>query len=58
MGDVISTQEAKTGEMLSLFPAAEPEKFWTGKALSMGVAEIIEAPSLLGPARNGTGRRV
>ncbi len=57
MGDVISTQEAKTGEMLSLFPAAEPEKFWTGKALSMGVAEIIEAPSLLGPARNGTGRR-
>ena len=57
-GDVSSTQEAKTGEMLSLFPAAEPEKFWTGKALSMGVAEIIEAPSLLGPARNGTGRRV
>ncbi len=57
MGDVISTEEAKTGEMLSLFPAEEPKKFWTGKALSMGVAEIIEAPSLLGPARNGTGRR-
>ena len=57
MGDVISTEEAKTGEMLSLFPAEEPKKFWTGKALSMGVAEIVEAPSLLGPARNGTGRR-
>ena len=57
MGDVISTEEAKTGELLSLFPAEEPKKFWTGKALSMGVAEIVEAPSLLGPARNGTGRR-
>jgi hypothetical protein len=57
MGDVISTEEAKTGEMLSLFPAEDPKKFWTGKALSIGVAEIIEAPSLIGPARNGTGRR-
>jgi|LakMenEpi03Aug12_release.lakeMendotaPanAssembly.Ray.scaffolds.fasta_scaffold224225_3 hypothetical protein len=57
MGDVISTEEAKTGDMLSLFPAEEPKKFWTGKALSIGVAEIVEAPSLVGPARNGTGRR-
>ena len=57
MGDVISTEEAKTGEMLSLFPAEEPKKFWIGKALSIGVAEIVEAPSLVGPARNGTGRR-
>lgn len=57
MGDVISTEEAKTGDMLSLFPAADPEKFWEGKVLSMGVVDIIEAPSLLGPARNGTGRR-
>ena len=57
MGAVISIEEAKTGDLLSLFPAEEPKKFWTGKALSMGVAEIVEAPSLLGPARNGTGRR-
>jgi hypothetical protein len=57
MGDVISTEEAKSVDMLSLFPAEEPKKFWAGKALSIGVVEIVEAPSLLGPARNGTGRR-
>lgn len=58
MGDVISTEEAKTGEMLSLFPADEPKQFWTGKAICLGDAEAVLAPSLLGPARNGTGRRI
>lgn len=58
MGDVISTEQAKTGELLSLFAADEPMKFWEGKAISMGAAEIIQAPSLVGPARNGTGRRI
>jgi len=57
MGDVISSEEAKNEEMLNLFPAADPQKFWDGKAFSLGSADIIEAPSLLGPARNGTGRR-
>jgi hypothetical protein len=58
MGDVISTEEAKSGEFLSLFPAEEPKKFWTGKAICLGDAEAVVAPSLLGPARNGTGRRI
>lgn len=58
MGDVISTEEAKNGNMLSLFPANEPEQFWTGKAISIGDAEIVLAPLLLGPTRNGTGRRM
>jgi hypothetical protein len=58
MGDVISTEEAKTGEMLSLFPADEPKQFWAGKAVCLGDAEAVLAPSLLGPARNGTGRRI
>jgi hypothetical protein len=57
LGDVISIEESKTGEMLSLFPAEEPKKFWTGKALSIGVAEMVVAPTLVGPARNGIGRR-
>lgn len=57
MGDVLVTEEAKTGDMLSLFDPQKPKKFWSGKALSMGIAEIVEAPSLVGPARNGTGRR-
>lgn len=58
MGDVISTEEAKVGQLLSLFPADEPKLFWNGKAIFLGDAEMVLAPSLLGPARNGTGRRV
>jgi len=57
MGDVIAAEEEKNGEMLSLFSPDEPKPFWNGRALSMGVADIVEAPLLLGPARNGTGRR-
>ncbi len=57
MGDVISAEDAKIGQMLSLFPADEPKKFWSGQAIFIGDAEIVLAPSLPGPARNGTGRR-
>lgn len=56
-GDVIASEEAKTATMLSLFPPAEPEQFWRGKAVSLAEATRVEAPKLRGPARNGAGRR-
>ena len=57
LGDVIATEEAKSGSMLSLFGPAEPESLWQGKAINLAAAERVEAPKLSGPARNGTGRR-
>lgn len=57
LGDVIASEVAKTAAMLSLFPPAEPEQFWFGKAMSISDAERVEAPKLRGPARNGAGRR-
>ena len=57
LGDVIAAEEAKTATMIGLFSPAEPEQFWSGKALSLAQAERVEAPKLRGPARNGTRRR-
>lgn len=57
LGDVIASEDAKTATMLSLFAPAEPEQIWRGKATNLAGAERVEAPKLLGPARNGTGRR-
>jgi len=56
LGDVIASEDAKTTTMLSLFPPAEPEQFWCGKATNLSDAERVEAPKLRGPALNGTGR--
>jgi hypothetical protein len=58
LGDVIAEGESDSGMMMSLFPPDEPEVFWNGKALNINEAERIEAPALLGPARNGTMRSV
>ena len=58
LGDVIAEGESDSGMMMSLFPPDEPEVFWNGKALNINEAERIEAPALLGPARNGTMRTV
>jgi hypothetical protein len=57
LGDVISSQESLNGDMLNLFPAEEPQEFWSGHAFEIGTVKAVQAPSLLGPARNGTGRR-
>jgi hypothetical protein len=58
MGEVIATEEEKSGAMLSLFAAEEPLQIWRGNALSINEAERVLAPLLRGPAINGTGRRV
>ena len=58
LGDVIASQEAESGSMLSLFSPDEPEPFWQGKAFSISEADRVVAPALIGIARNGTGRRI
>ncbi len=57
LGDVIATEHESTTMMLSLFAPKEPETLWSGKALSLGAVEPVEAPKLRGPVRNGAGRR-
>ena len=54
LGDLIEVSESESGMMMSLFSPDEPELFWKGNALNINEAEPIEAPALLGPARNGT----
>ena len=58
MGSVIDAEEASTSSTLSLFTIEEPTEFWSGKAFSISNAERVEAPTLRGPVRNGTGRRI
>lgn len=57
LGDVIETVEAETTEAMRLFGPAEPEFFWSGRALKIADAQRVTAPKLKGPARNGTGSR-
>jgi hypothetical protein len=57
LGDVIDTAQAESGAEMTLFGPAEPEEFWSGKALKLADAERVEAPKLRGPARNGNGGR-
>ena len=58
LGNVIAEGESHAEMMMSLFPPDEPELFWNGKAFDISEAERIDAPALLGPARNGTARRI
>ena len=54
---VIALEVERSATMLSLFPPAQPEQFWRGKAVNLADAARVEAPELRGPARNGTNRR-
>lgn len=56
LGAVLESLRAEATPEPSLFGPPDPEVFWTGPSLELFEADYIEAPNLLGPARNGVAR--
>lgn len=53
MGDVIGAAETDSAGTTALFSSPAPMFLWTGDALRLWEVARVEAPVLVGPARNG-----
>lgn len=57
LGDVIEAAQGEVAVEMKLFGPPEPELVWTGPGVRLFEAERVEAPGLIGPARNGVVRQ-